>query len=93
MTTVYKNGNIYTMDACNSKARAIVVKDTKIVYIGEDKGIEKWLADADEVTDLQGRTVLPGLIEGHTHLDKLGEVSMQIDDYIAAIHDYMRLFL
>lgn len=79
MTTVYKNGNIYTMDACNSKARAIVVKDTKIVYIGEDKGIEKWLADADEVTDLQGRTVLPGLIEGHTHLDKLGEVSMQID--------------
>lgn len=79
MLTIYKNGNIYTMDASNSKAQAIVVKDTRIVYIGEDHGTEEWMAAADEVVDLEGRTVLPGLIEGHTHLDKLGEVSMQID--------------
>lgn len=79
MRYIYKNGNIYTMDDKNSKAQAMVIEDSKIIYIGDNLGAELYAETDSCAVDLQGKTVLPGLIEGHTHLDKLGEVSMQID--------------
>lgn len=63
--TVYINGNIYTVDESFSKAEAIAVKGQYIVAIGSNKEVEKFVGQTTKVIDLGGKTVIPGLIEGH----------------------------
>ena len=55
------------------------------VDIGVDRGrivaIESALAADAEVLDLQGRLVMPGLVETHIHLDKSGIVALPFGHY------------
>ena len=64
---VYKNGLIYTVDGSRSCAQAFAVDGNKFVYVGSDDGAKAYEWDADEVIDLNGKFVLPGLIDGHAH--------------------------
>jgi len=79
---VFLSGRVYTMDKGFSTAQAIAVRGGRIVYVGEDSGAEKLIGDSTEVTSLEGRTVLPGFIEGHMHLQSYGEslLSLHIRD-------------
>jgi len=62
------NGVISTMDATNSTARAIAIRNGKIIAIGDQNGRIKALADnGTQVVNLNGRRVLPGLIDGTLH--------------------------
>lgn len=61
------NGNIYTEDEKHPHAEAIAVKDGKIVFIGNSKDANDYVGDKTEVTDLQGKTVMPSFIDSHTH--------------------------
>ena len=63
--TAYINASVYTMEKEGDKCSAFVVEDGKFVYCGTD---EEARALADEVVDLGGKTVLPGLIDTHQHL-------------------------
>ena len=65
-TILYKNGKIYTVDACDSQAEAVAIKDGKFVFVGSNKDADA--VQADRVIDLEGKTVVPGFIEGHGHL-------------------------
>ncbi len=64
---VLKNGDIYTVDAKNSKVQAIAIDDGKIVFVGSDKEVEKYIGKDTEVEDLDGDFVLPGFIDTHAH--------------------------
>lgn len=59
------NGNIYTMAANNTKVEAMAIKNGKIIYTGSYD--EKYIGADTEKIDLQGKTVVPGLIEAHSH--------------------------
>lgn len=59
----YYNAKIWTVDSANPTATVIAVKGNKIVYIGYD--IEA--IDATTKIDLQGKLLLPGFIDNHTH--------------------------
>lgn len=71
MTTIlYLNGNIYTMDAAQPRARAMAV-DTlsgRILAVGENDEVRRYRRHDAEVVDLRGSTVLPGFIDAHIHL-------------------------
>ncbi len=73
------NANIYTADDAQPKAEAMAVKDGLIVFIGSQADGEAWKAQAKEVVDLQGQTLIPGFIESHAHLLNLGKQLRQID--------------
>ena len=60
------NANIYTVDASFSKQEAMAIKDGKIVATGTSKSIFD-LYEATLKTDLNGKTILPGLYDAHTH--------------------------
>jgi predicted amidohydrolase YtcJ len=71
-STLFINGTVYTLDASNSVAQAIAVSGNRIVGVGTTAEISRHFT-SDNVIDLQGKTVVPGLIDGHCHI--LGEGS------------------
>ncbi len=79
--SVYMNGNIYTMDENQPNASALAVKGQKLIYVGNDTDAKAYIGNNTKVIDLKGKTVIPGLIEGHMHLPMLGENLMKVDAF------------
>jgi predicted amidohydrolase YtcJ len=65
--TVFLHGRILTLDAAGTVVDAVAVKDGRILATGSDAQIRKLADGGTEIVDLQGRTVLPGFIDGHVH--------------------------
>lgn len=71
--TLYINANIHTMDADQPRAEAMLVREGLIAGVGSEIELRRALNDAPaQIVDLGGRTVLPGLIDAHGHLQGLG---------------------
>ena len=66
-TTVFRGGAVYTLDAAHPWARALVVKDGRIAYVGSDAGAKSYERPGARVVALHGRMILPGFHDGHTH--------------------------
>jgi predicted amidohydrolase YtcJ len=64
---VLRNGAIYTMNAAREWAEAVAVDGGRIVYVGTDSAVKKWIGSRTQVIDLQGRMVLPGFHDSHVH--------------------------
>ena len=63
---VFTNGKIYTVNKEQPWAEAVVVEGNKIAYVGStDEALKR--AEGAEVTDLEGKMMLPGFIDGHIH--------------------------
>lgn len=77
--SVYRNGNIYTVDEAFSKATALAIKGDRLVYVGGEAGVEAYIGPDTKVVDLGGETVIPGLVEGHMHVAGLGSSLMNLD--------------
>lgn len=39
------------------------------MFVGDSRAVERWIGDATEVVELDGRAAIPGLIDGHVHLE------------------------
>ena len=61
------NGNIITMDSLNPSAQAIAIQGKWIMAVGTDAQILSLKGAATHLLDLRGLTVLPGLIDMHSH--------------------------
>nr|WP_316643486.1 amidohydrolase [uncultured Roseateles sp.] len=64
---VLKNGYVYTVDATQSVAQAVAVREGRIVYVGQDTGVQAYVGSQTRVIDLGGRMLMPGLVDGHIH--------------------------
>ncbi|MBR1872514.1 MAG: amidohydrolase family protein [Bacteroidales bacterium] len=62
---IIKNAKIFTSDCNNPKATALVVKDGKFVYVGDEAGLSAY---EGEVTDLGGKFIMPGIFDSHVHV-------------------------
>ncbi len=65
--TVLRNGFVYTVNDQQPEARAVAVDGTKIVFVGSDSGAQEYVGPDTRVVDLQGRMVMPGLVDSHVH--------------------------
>jgi predicted amidohydrolase YtcJ len=65
---IYVNAKIWTGDTLNPSATVIAVKGEKIVYVGDDA--TKFTAN--ETIDVQGKQLLPGFTDNHTHFLSAG---------------------
>ena len=79
--SVYLNGTIYTVDPKNPKATAMAIKDRTFLCVGTDPDAGKHVGHRTSVFDLQGKTVLPGLIDAHLHYSAIGETKMMLDAF------------
>ena len=66
--SVYLNGNILTMDDNRREVEALAVTEGRISAIGSRDDIQKMVGNATEVVDLDGKTLLPGFIDAHSHI-------------------------
>ena len=62
---IIKNAKIYTVNKKQPWASALAIKDGKFVYVGNDAGLAAY---EGEVTDAEGRFIMPGIVEAHTHV-------------------------
>ncbi|MFQ5528249.1 MAG: amidohydrolase [Thermoanaerobaculia bacterium] len=69
----------YDHGAWHPDAEAVAVRGGRIVYVGPAEGAEALVGPATEVIDLPGATVLPGLVDSHTHVAGLGELEARVN--------------
>ena len=64
---ILTNGQILTVDADFSSVQAMAIKDGRIVATGPNEEVMTYSGPDTEYTDLDGQTVIPGLIDNHMH--------------------------
>ena len=77
------DGNVITVDKNNTLAEAVAVNDGKIMKDGSNREIEDLKGKHTEMIDLGKKTLLPGFIDAHTHVDLLG---MAASDVVVDCH-------
>ena len=73
------DGNVVTMDSSQPSAEAVAIKKDRIVKVGTNKEISRWIGKTTKTINLQGRTVVPGLIDSHIHVGDFGKFLMWVD--------------
>ncbi len=69
---IFHNGKVLTVDLRFTIADAVAVSGDRIAATGDDAEIKPLAGDGTRVIDLKGRTLIPGLIDGHAHMDREG---------------------
>lgn len=67
------NGTIHTVDESLPSARAVLLEDDRISYVGEEAEARKRASPSAATIDLHGRTLIPGFNDNHIHLIAMGE--------------------
>ena len=78
-TMLIHGGTIYTVDDAQPIVEAVAVKDNNILFAGTLNEAEKYKTETTEIIDLKGKTMTPGLIEGHGHFMGLGYNELRLD--------------
>jgi predicted amidohydrolase YtcJ len=68
--TVFTHGYVYTVSGAQPLAKAVAVRDGKIVYVGGDREARRLVGPHTKVVNLHGKMMMPGLEDGHTHLQQ-----------------------
>ena len=90
---ILNGGKVVTLDPQSTVAEAIAVSGDRILAIGDTGSVSAAAGPDATVIDLAGRTAIPGLIDGHAHMDREGlklqlpslEGATSIDDVLERI--------
>src|SRR5687768_10612247 len=66
------NATIHTVDAADSVAEAIAIAGGRILAVGRLADVERRCGPSTRRVDLGGRTVVPGFVDAHPHMDSVG---------------------
>jgi predicted amidohydrolase YtcJ len=70
---VLRGGRVITLDAGSRVTEAIAVRENRIVAVGSNAEIERFVGPNSRVVELTGRSVTPGFIDAHTHTEHTAE--------------------
>jgi predicted amidohydrolase YtcJ len=97
--TAFINGKIYTVNEKQPLVEAVVIQGNKILFVGTNDDYAKHVNNESVIIDLQGKLMLPGFIDNHTHFISGGFYLNGIDlrsaktttEFINLIKDYAEL--
>jgi hypothetical protein len=72
---VLHGGRVLTLDDAGTVASAVAIRDGRIVAVGDDTLVARF--DARDSQDLAGRTLMPGFVDSHTHIE--GRAKRHVD--------------
>lgn len=78
-TTLIYGGTIYTVDSITPNAEAVAIKNNTIIFVGNLAEAETFKNEQTKLINLKGKTMTPGLIEGHGHFMGLGYNELNLD--------------
>jgi predicted amidohydrolase YtcJ len=76
---IVTNARIYTVDENRPIVEAMAIRDGRVVATGPQRGVMTLRGPNTQVLDLNGRTVIPGMIDAHVHLLNLGNSLRNVD--------------
>jgi predicted amidohydrolase YtcJ len=94
---VYRNGRIYTVNQAQPWAEAVAIKDGRLMAVGSNEEVGAVAGDTTRVHDLEGRFVMPGILDLHSHpfiTPWYGGMNLSLanpgdaDAILAAVRDY-----
>ncbi len=93
---VLTNGTIFTADKENLFAQAMALKGDKIIFVGNQGDIGKFVGPKTQCIDLCNKMALPGFIDSHLHVSSgaedlyMADLTQQnsVQDYIAILKNY-----
>jgi hypothetical protein len=78
--TVLYNGNIFTMDERHPRAQAVAIAHGRFFAVGADDQVRALATWRTTQTDLEGKPVVPGFIDAHSHPAIAGRMHLrQVD--------------
>ena len=95
---VLLNGVVYTADEADTVCEAVAIKDAKVSFSGSNEEVACYIGKDTRVLDLDGKMVIPGLIDTHIHppglsLLELYEVQLfglhSLGEYVAAVRKFI----
>ena len=51
--TIYEHGYVYTIDLAQSVQQAVAVRDGRIIYVGNDTGVQAFIGPQTQIEDLR----------------------------------------
>ena len=75
---ILHNGKVVTADKTFSIAQAVAIRDGKFLAIGTDANILALAGRATMKINLKGKTIIPGLIDSHNHMEAAGEAQYKV---------------
>jgi predicted amidohydrolase YtcJ len=94
--TILKDARVYTGNDDQPRASVVAIRDKEIVSVGEvgDGSWQDLVGVGTNVVDLDGRTIIPGLVDSHTHPELVALSSWHISlppiDDLNTILDFLR---
>ena len=76
---IVTNARIYTVDDAHPLADAMTIRGGKVQFVGSSRSALALKGSATRVLDLGGRTVIPGMVDAHGHVDNLGLALRTVD--------------
>ncbi|HUQ81013.1 MAG TPA: amidohydrolase [Gemmatimonadaceae bacterium] len=76
---IVTNARIYTVDEAHPLADAMAVRGGKVQFVGSTRAALALRGTSTRVIDLNGRTVIPGMVDAHGHVDNLGLALRTVD--------------
>ncbi|XVO79419.1 amidohydrolase [Pseudomonas chlororaphis] len=86
------NGQVFTADRAQPKVQALAVADGKVLQVGSDAQIKALIETGTRVIDLGGKTLMPGLIDSHSHaiFGGLEMTSANMQDKVVSLDELER---
>jgi predicted amidohydrolase YtcJ len=84
---VVRDARIYTVDDSRPVAEAMAIRAGRVVFVGSDRGADALVGPRTRVLDLDGRTVVPGMVDAHAHILGLGQSLRSVDLVGTASYD------
>ncbi len=93
--TVLYDGKVVTVDPEFSIVEAVAIRDGRFLQVGSTDDMQTLVGPETDEIDLDGRTVIPGLVDSHIHLDRVGIAldrielfdARSIDDVLESIEE------
>ncbi|MEX3071485.1 amidohydrolase [Vibrio alginolyticus] len=100
--TIYVGGDIVTVNDSAPSAEALAIKNGRILAVGKESELMALRDDNTKIVDLDGRTMIPGFIDGHGHVFNTGVQALSANllaapdgnvDSIASLQEELRSWI
>jgi hypothetical protein len=91
---ILSGARIFTANKQQPWAEAIAIKNGKFIYVGDSAGASKYRSDGTQSVNLEGRLVIPGLVDSHAHpgyieVEQYGNIAETSEEaMLAAVKKY-----